>query len=332
MKFLVSMATVTITLVVPGAILERAGVSHAGVVGLSGLAVVIATATLGWRVGVGTGVAVTAGVVMADAFSDSWFLATTVMVLGSVAYGLSAQRGWQRGVILAPIAMGFAIAEPPSQAWAGDHPVLLVAVATAATSAFAVLVTVVLSRGASSLSPTPIDPLRARGFALMLGIAAAVTTPITVLAGWGHAGGWLIMTPLIVIQPVLHDAVTKSLRRASGTIAGFIVAVGIGAVIPEAWALYVLGAVFAGFALYAMDRRWDYSIFAAAITVAVVLLEGTATSVADTGRWRLIATLLGVGIAVAVTAALSPLYKRETQRAGTGQDSSAPDHASDEHT
>lgn len=330
MKFLVSMATVTITLVVPGVILERAGVSNAGVVGLSGLAVVIATATLGWRVGVGTGVAVTAGVVLADAFSGSWFLATVVMVLGSVAYGLTAQRGWQRGVILAPIAMGFAIAEPPAQAWPGDHPLLLITVAMVATSAFAVLVTVVLSRGASSLSPTPVAPLRARGFALMLGIAAAVTTPITVLAGWGHAGGWLIMTPLIVIQPALHDAVAKSLRRAGGTVAGFIVAVGIGELIPEPWALYILGAVFAGFALYAMGRHWDYSVFAAAVTVAVVLLEGTATSVADTGRWRLIATLLGVGIAVAVTAAMTPLYVRENKRAGAVPDSVTTDHAPDE--
>lgn len=316
MKFVVVMATAMITLVVPGLILQRAGIANAGVVGLAGLAVVLATATLGWRVGVLTGGLVTAGVVLADAVAGSWVSATLLMVLASVLYGLSAKFGWQRGVSLAPIALAFVIAEPPSQAWAGDHPLLLIAVAAAATSAFGVLVTVVLSRGKSSLSPVPVSSRRAQGFAVMLGIAAAVTTPISVLAGWGHAGGWLIMTPLLVIQPALNDAVTKSMRRATGTVVGIVIAVGIGALIPEPWVLYFVGTVFAGLAMYAMDRRWDYSIFVSGMTVAVVLLEGTATSVTDTGRWRLIATLLGVGIAIAVTAVMSPFYVRANRRAG----------------
>ena len=313
-KFVVAVATVLITLIVPGLVLSRLGLTGAGVVGLAGLSAVIATAVLGWRVGALTGVLVTVGTVLADAAAGSWLAATIVMVLASMLYGFSAQRGWQRGVILAPIALAFVIAEPPTGGWSVDRPLLMVAVTTAATVTFGVLVATLLSRGSAPKPEHPVPPVRTRGFAIMLGVAAAITTPITVLAGWGHAGAWLIMTPLIVIQPSLSDAVGKSLRRAAGTVAGFIVAAGLAAVIPEGWVLYVIGAVFAGFALYAMGRSWDYSIFAAAVTVAVVLLEGVSTSVADTGRWRLIATLLGVGIAVALSAAMTPLYKREIHR------------------
>lgn len=313
-RLVVALATVGITLIVPGLVLERLGLSGAGVVGLAGLAAVIATSVLGWRVGALTGVFVTVGSVLADAAAGSWLAATLVMVVASVIYGFSALRGWQHGVVLAPIALAFVIAEPPSDGWAGDRPLLALGIATAATSIFGVLVTTGLARGRAPRPGPPVAPMRTRGFVIMLGIAAAITTPITVLAGWGHAGAWLIMTPLIVIQPSLSDAVGKSLRRAAGTVAGFIVAAGLAAVIPEGWVLYVIGAVFAGFALYAMGRSWDYSIFAAAVTVAVVLLEGVSTSVADTGRWRLIATLLGVGIAVALSAAMTPLYKREIHR------------------
>lgn len=313
-KLVVALVTVNITLIVPGLVLERIGLSHAGTVGLAGLAAVIATAMLGWRVGAATGVFVTAGVMLADAAAVSWLAATAVMVLASVAYGLTAMRGWQRGLILAPIALAFVVAEPPTSVLTGDRPVLLLGVATAATVTFGVLVAAALSRGSSPKASTPVPRLRARGFALMLGLAAAITTPITMLAGWGHAGGWLIMTPLIVIQPSLHDAMGKSLRRAGGTIVGFAIAFGVSLVIPQGWVLYCVGAAFAGFALYAMGRPWDYSVTATAITVAVVLLEGTSTSVADTGKWRLIATLLGVGIVLALIAALTPLYMRVIAR------------------
>lgn len=70
-KLVIALVTVTITLIVPGLILGRIGLTNVGVVGLAGLAAVIATATLGWRVGAATGVAVTVGVVLADVAAAS---------------------------------------------------------------------------------------------------------------------------------------------------------------------------------------------------------------------------------------------------------------------
>ena len=319
-RLVISLATVLITLIVPGLVLERLGLRGAGVVGLVGLAAVIATAVLGWRVGALVGVCVTVGTVLADAAGGSWWAATLVMVLASVAYGFSALRGWQHGVVLAPIALAFVVADPPSGSWSGDRPLLAIALATAVTVAFGVLVAAALARGKEPKPQPAVSPLRARGFAIMVGIAAAITTPITVLGGWGHAGAWLIMTPLIVIQPSLKDAVGKSIRRAAGTVAGFVIALGVSTVIPEPWALYVIGSICAGVALYGLGRAWDYSIVATALTVAVILLEGVSTSVADTGRWRLIATLLGVGIAIALSAAMTPLYKVAIKRANDTRD------------
>lgn len=316
-RLLVSLAIAGITLVVPGVLLEQAGVTGAGVIGLAGLAATIASATLGWRVGALAAVVVTAGVVLADAAAGSWLTSTLVMVAVSAGYGLSATRGWQRGLSLVPIAIAFVIASPPSTGWSGDRPLLAIAVVTAATAAFGVVVSALLTRHPTSAQQSAVNAVRARGYAIMLAIAAVVTTPIAVLGNWGHPGGWLIMTPLIVIQPQLHDAVEKSWRRALGTIIGFVIAFGCSVVIPAGWGLYVIGAAFAGFALFALGRSWSYSIFATALTVAVVLLEGTSTSVADTGRWRLLATLLGVGVAIAIVAAMAPLYKKWNRRADT---------------
>lgn len=82
-KLVIALVTVNFTLIVPGLILERIGLTNAGVVGLAGLAAVIATATLGWRVGAMTGVVVTIGVVLADVAAASWLAATALMVLAS---------------------------------------------------------------------------------------------------------------------------------------------------------------------------------------------------------------------------------------------------------
>ena len=155
------------------------------------------------------------------------------------------------------------------------------------------------------------------GYATMLAVATVISTAIALLGGWGHTGGWLIMTPIIVIQPMLHDAWAKSLRRAAGTVGGFLIASFIGLVVPIPAVEYALGIIFAAAVIYAMESKWNYATYSLLITVAIVLLEGTNTSVPHTALLRIVATLTGVGIALGMIGLATPVYRRQNRRTPT---------------
>lgn len=177
-----------------------------------------------------------------------------------------------------------------------------------------VLVMHLLLKGHHRGGSNPIPPARARGYALILSLTTVITTAIAVVWQWGHAGGWLIMTPLIVLQPYLHDALAKSIRRALGTTVGFAIAFSLAIFVPERWAIYAIALGFAIAAIVAMERRWDYSIYAVFLTVTIVLWEGSSTSITHTDLARLVATLAGIGLALCIMVAALPFYRRANRR------------------
>jgi uncharacterized membrane protein YccC len=126
------------------------------------------------------------------------------------------------------------------------------------------------------------------------------------------------MTPLIVIQPNLNDAVRKSLKRAGGTLGGFAIAMTISLLIPSPWVTQVIGIVFVAAVLFAMQERWDYSVYTVILTVAIVLIEGSDTSIECVAVLRAIATISGVLIALLVVAIGSPIYRRRDREAARG--------------
>lgn len=278
-------------------------------VGLSGLAALIATYVLGWRIGLGIAAALAIGIPACLLASGNWLAASALMAGVGIAFGMTATRGWQRGLTLVPIAFGFGVADPPQSVLSAASLAGIAAIAALA-ALLAVGVVQVITRGRHLQMAGTVSARRAIGYAGMLGIAAAITSGIAVQGGWLHAGGWLIMRPFIVLQPNLKEALRKSLKRGLGTIAGFAVAFVLATVVSQGWAVYAIGIGAAVLSLYALERHWDYAAYAASLTVAVVFIEGAGTSISKTSELRLAATVTGVLICLAIMAVANPMYAR----------------------
>jgi len=314
-RVLVPLVVTLVALALPGVALSYLGLpGAASSVGLSGLAAVIATYVLGWRIGLGVVAAFAVGTPACLLASEHWLGAGVLMAAVGFAFGMTATRGWERGLTLVPIAFGFAVADPPRVAL--DIANLAAVTGVSITVALlAVVIVHAITRGHHLGVHGQVPRLRGIGYACMLAIAGAITTAIAVHGSWLHAGGWLIMTPFIVLQPDLKEALRKSLKRGLGTIAGFAIAFLLANLVSNDWSAYAIGIGACLLALYALDRHWDYAAYATALTVAVVFIEGAGTSISQTSELRLAATVLGVGICLATMAVANPIYVRADRRA-----------------
>jgi len=314
-QVLVPLAVTLVALALPGVALSYLGLpGAASSVGLSGLAAVIATYVLGWRIGLGVVATFALGTPACLLASEHWLGASVLLAAVGFAYGMTATRGWERGLTLVPIAFGFAVADPPATAL-GIANLAAITTVSVAVALLAVVVVHIITRGHHLGIHGQVPRLRGIGYACMLAIAGAFTTAIAVHGSWLHAGGWLIMTPFIVLQPDLREALRKSLKRGLGTIAGFAIAFLLANLVSNDWTAYAIGIGACLLALYALERHWDYAAYATALTVAVVFIEGAGTSISQTSELRLAATVLGVVICLAVMAVANPIYVRADRRA-----------------
>ncbi len=322
---LVVLASAVVAIMVPGIILNALGVPHAGVVGMTGLATMISTAMLGWRAGAIGALTLTVGLVIADAAAHFWITAVIVMVVVSVAYGLTALRGWQWGFMLTAILFAAVIVNPPTRDLTLTHPVTLLdlAVVTAATTAFGVAAVTLITKGRALSKEVPIGPERAYPYAAMLGIAALITTSIA-LQGSFKGGAALMMTPIIVLEPFLkHGMIVRIFDRGWGVVAGSLLAIGLSVAIAQDWGVFVAGAVAAAVALFAKMAKWEYRHYVAALTTAVVLFSGPQATILADGRDRMVATLLGIAIAAVLAALSIPLLRRARQEESRGVSASS---------
>lgn len=161
-----------------------------------------------------------------------------------------------------------------------------------------------------------ISSSRALVFAVSNGLLMAVATWFVIALDLGHTGAWLLLTIVVVSQPYVQDGFTKALQRAGGTLLGFGVAFLVGAATSNVVILYVVGMVALMAAATLMLQRRPYWMFAASLTLTVVMLEGASSSVEATAISRLVATLVGAGAALAVTAVLQPFAKSSAQKHG----------------
>ena len=305
------MAITFVTIGIPTWVLDYLNFSSiAGLVGVTTLGALIATAKAGTRAGLFYTFGVSAFMALAILTASNIYLATLTMALAALALGVSALRGWAPAMVIAPIVTGFLIAQPPPIKFSRFDDALTFAYGAFFFALIAVLLVTWLAGSKGHGQLKPVSRSRTAGYCLMLVGSTLITTPIALLSDWGHAGGWLIMTPFIVLQPYQRDGVRKGLARIAGTVAGFIVVVLILALTDSRTVLGWVGVVFAMAAMWALSQNWNYAVYAFLLTPAIVVLEGLHSSVESTGLARLYATLLGVAIAIFFIAVLAPLYHR----------------------
>lgn len=157
-----------------------------------------------------------------------------------------------------------------------------------------------------------------QGYALRLACAAMGAVLASHLANLPN-GYWAPMTAVMVLKPKLDETYSRGLQRVAGTLLGAGGATLVAAMLqpgPWALALLILAMAWASYAL----QRVNYAALSTAISAYVVfLLALVAMPEPEAASHRILATLVGSGIAVAVDL-LGWLW---ADRSGEGQDGEA---------
>ena len=305
--------------VIPGLVFTVVGRSGASTIWtLGSMTGLLAVLYAGPRIALATAGAMSLASAIACLVWDQPWLALVLMAACAGATGLMARRGLSTALVMAPITVGFMVAEPPRLlSLAPFGSALLTAGVMLLAAGWGVLVGAILGRKVHLPVPGPASHSRALAFAITIGAMAGIAAWFVSDLGLAHGGAWLLMTILVVMQPYLKDTWTKTLQRAGGTVVGFCLALALARLVPWQGVLYVVGALFivAALVLRSNPARpyWQY---VALLTPAIVLLEGASTSVVQTDVTRLTFTLVGAGAALVVTALQLPFYRRSA--AGLG--------------
>lgn len=313
-RIAIYIALSTLVIVIPTFAMTAIGYQTAGAtVSLSTVGIGMASAFAGIRLGAWASLATAALSFCAMLAAGSWLWSSLVMIAVSLSYAITARWGWRSALILLPIALGFVVADPPVYDGSRWVAALLIAAGTALFGLLAVGFNAVSIRPRPTPTATVLSPSRTWSFAVMLTVVTTITTLWAVIGELGHTGGWLIMTPFIVILPYVQDAWVKSGKRIGGTLIGVAVAYLVGLVIPWQPVLYLIVIVLASLAFIAKAKQWDYIYWVALLTPTIVILEGTSTSVDQTAISRLLATLGGVALSLIAIALAAPLYRRRAR-------------------
>jgi hypothetical protein len=155
-----------------------------------------------------------------------------------------------------------------------------------------------------AIEANPGRRLQAIRAAIVLAVSAAAYRYMRLPNGY-----WIPMTAAIVMKPALIQTFQRGLARVLGTLAGAALATLIASALqPQPWILVALVVVFA-WTCYLLIYV-NYAVFAVCVTSYVVFLLALA-GLPEAGliTHRMIATLLGGGIAWIVHAMFSPLER-----------------------
>jgi uncharacterized membrane protein YccC len=151
---------------------------------------------------------------------------------------------------------------------------------------------------------------------LYVACAAVAVVLATVIA---HAFGlanayWAPMTALLVLKPQWQDTGARTAARVVGTFVGATVAGAAAVWLAPNTGLAAVGALAAAWASYAL-LDVNYAFFTAALTAYVIYLLALAnTPEAEVAFHRVVATLIGAGLAFGVNALLRKLLFRGAGR------------------
>lgn len=307
----VIIVVLAVILGLPIAVLSPLGAPTAGsLIGLGGLAVAFVARATHPRVSIYAAIGLGLGALLVVDAAAHPVIGVVSMMAIAAGQGITARWRWNKAFVLLPITLSFVAAEsvltPPADS----------AIAFAAlTTGYALIVALAVSamgrrsRVDEEETPTPLSWSRTTGYAGMLIATTAVTSTIAFINEWGHTGGWLIMTPFIVIQPYIRDGWRKSVDRAFGTLAGLLVAYGFATLFGQTSVLTVLGYTFGVLAIIASVKKCHYAVYTTLLTPAVVILESSGRPIEETGDHRIVATVLGVVVSLAAMAIAIPIYR-----------------------
>lgn len=242
-------------------------------------------------------------------------------LLGATFYGvvaavaaLMSRRGLHSATLLIPLFAAFPLLSPPQVPWAPEpwQDAAVIGLATAAGSLWLIAVMhLLLGAKSAHLSLKPVTSAVAVSYAIIMGTITGVTACVLLLRNPSHQGTWLLLTLVILLQPAVHDTISRSIARTLGTILGVGVAAVLGQLVTATTVRLILAAIFLFGALlvrYALKRPyWQY---VSLLTPAVILMDSASGGMTGNIEDRVLFTLLGAAVAIAVALTAKFVYLR----------------------
>ena len=153
-------------------------------------------------------------------------------------------------------------------------------------------------------------------FALLRAVAIAVGV---LLGNWWFPDYplWVAITVLVSLQPSAGKSVSVAIERTLGTGLGVLLAVGIAQLLPQSEVGVVIAFAISGFLMVAFQGA-NYTLFAMFLTAMLIFGQRLAQADAFEAGWqRLLATIVGGVIALAVAAFVEWLASRERDQQAT---------------
>ena len=263
---------------VPGLVVAALGLgSVAGLAGLAAFGAFLGVLQVGWRTGVAFSIAASVAAGLASVTASNPWMSALLFVGCGLLVGWSGRHGQRVVFMQVPVVAGFVLGDVPNLHHGVWLDALIVTAAILAAGLFATLVITTVSGRLDRHPPERLSDSRSEVYGLVLGVLLAGAAYCVSAFDLAHAGSWVILTFVVVLQPRLNDSLTKAVHRAAGTILGFFISIGIATTVHAPVLLYVAGGVALCFALYDMIAHKPYWLYATAVTVAVVILEGSST-------------------------------------------------------
>ena len=314
----VTLVAMTVAMAVPPIIANALGQSAiAGALILPVMASLLPALLADVRTALFAAGGVAVGSTLAATVAGDPLLAALVMAATALLVGLACRWGYSKNLVLVPITVGFVVCVPP--ATAADVPVqpLLLGAASLAAALWGTAVGSFIGRKMPKAPPQPEIWPRVWAYAIVLAILTGIAAGISVATDWGHAGGWFILTVVLVFQPYIQDSFRRTGQRAVGTVIGVISAYVIHLLLPWSTAEIIAGAaLMVAAVIVAMNPKYPYWFFTALLTPAIVLLAGSSSDFTEVDISRLLATLAGAGLALAAALLLAPLYRAGAKKHG----------------
>jgi uncharacterized membrane protein YccC len=144
----------------------------------------------------------------------------------------------------------------------------------------------------------------------MLATSTLVTTPVALQHHWHTTGLWLIITPFLVLQPFVRDSWTVALHRSLGTLAGVLLVLLMANTLPRGIPLD-LPAIAAGVLTAVIAAKHGHrALKLTALTVTIVLFNSNSADLMVMADKRVMASALGIAIALILMALAHPIEQR----------------------
>ena len=310
------MAVAIVSLLAADQIAHQFGIpSAAGLQCLASLAALVLCVLLGWRqalLGV-AGLAVLS--IPASLTQGDPLRATGVIAVAAFALGLSARWQLQQVYWLLMVSLCLLITNSPFTGTPAIADVIQLAGAVLLSGGLTILLQTRLvprdpSRTVTGQFAVAHSWRRSVAYGLLLASTTLVSASLAVQHHWHITGLWLVLTPFLVLRPIVRDAWKVALHRSLGTIAGVLLVMVLALFLPKSLPLQgpaiVLGVITAMIAI----RRGHPALVLMALTVTIVLFNSNHVDLMRMADRRLEAVGLGVVLALGVMAIAHPIERR----------------------